>query len=176
MSIVGTATGNANWLADKSATNHARFVTASGRIAEVFRGLSPRKTWTEVALRLKLCERSAKHRLAGTRYFSAEEIATLLRSEEGLSFLTALMADAKPRWWQLFQSHRALIDARRSQAVARRQLQEAIDADADLTAAIARADAFQDEDFHRPHADALRSARSLSRSTVATATKGRKRQ
>jgi hypothetical protein len=140
-------------------------------IVLAFREIFPRKTWLEIAGWFGLSERGAKHRLAGSREFTAEELAIMLRSEHGLRFLSAVMADARPRWWVAFKSQAAITNARRHEAAARRSLQEAVDATADLSAAIARTEILPDQDFHRGHVDALRTMGSLPNSAVASASK-----
>jgi transcriptional regulator with XRE-family HTH domain len=132
-----------------------RSISPAMRVA---RGLWPSKTANELAGLTGASVRTAERWLAGERTLSAGALSALLRSEYGLDFLAAVMADAQPRWWQRIQAYFAAIDAQRLQRAARRKLKEAIDADADLTAAIARADALlvQDEDFYRPQSDAVR--------------------
>jgi hypothetical protein len=145
-------------------------------IALAFREVFPRKTWLEIAEWFGLSERGAKHRLAGSREFTADELALMLRSEHGLTFLSAVMADATPRWWVAFKQQVAMKDARRLEAAARRKLQEAIDAEADLSAAISHTDALLDQDFVRPHSDALRAmGRVRDRAVAAPAGRGQRR-
>lgn len=134
------------------------------RMIKVAKVISPVKTWTYLAELLCLKERAAKHRVAGTRELTVDELAVLLRSEHGLDFLVALMADAEPAWWRRAKAYFAAIDAQWLQRAARRRLREAIDADTELTAAIGRADALlvQDEEFYREHADAVRAAARVS--------------
>jgi uncharacterized protein YutE (UPF0331/DUF86 family) len=98
-------------------------------------------------------------------------LAIMLRSEHGLRFLSAVMADARPRWWVAFKSQAAITNARRHEAAARRSLQEAVDATADLSAAIARTEILPDQDFHRGHVDALRTMAGVSDRTMAQTAK-----
>lgn len=89
------------------------------------------------------------------RDFTAHELALLLRSEDGFQFIAALMADADPQWWRGVRKANALGAMRRQQ----KQLQEAISELEQVDGALARAEAalsVSDEDFHRPHVDALR--------------------
>lgn len=127
-------------------------------------------------------ERDAKYRLAGERKFSGAELAKLLQTEEGFHFIAAIMADAatKPQWWRICAPTMEAADIRTMQLKAQRRIKKAlegaIDADKDLSAAIARADtfAFYDPDFYRPHSDALRSMASVPDRAVAPS-KGPKR-
>ena len=59
----------------------------------------PQKTWAHLASMLGLQERAAKYRVSNTRAYTADEIRTLLQSEDGLEFLNAIMAEAEPKWW-----------------------------------------------------------------------------
>jgi len=122
------------------------------------RSLWPRKTAAELAELTGASLRTAERWLAGERTLSTDALAALIRSERGLDFLVALMADAEPVWWRRVKAYFAAIDAQRLQRAARRRLREAIDADTALSAAIGRADALlvQDEEFYREQGDALR--------------------
>ena len=68
-------------------------------ISEIFRSKYPNKTWAFLASCIGLQERAAKHRLSATRPYTVSELRTLLRSEDGLEFLEALMEGAEPKWW-----------------------------------------------------------------------------
>jgi hypothetical protein len=114
----------------------------------------PRKTWLRLIEFTGLSERTAKYRMSGQRDFSASELAALLRSERGLDFLAAIMADAEPKWWVMVRSAFKLGAMRRH----RQQLQEAINEAERLGDTLARAETALgvcDEDFHRPQIDAL---------------------
>ena len=170
--IVG---GNAKTGSAVSVTRNDQNGALQKAIALAFREIFPRKTWLEIAEWFGLSERGAKHRLAGSREFTAEELALMLRSEHGLTFLSAIMADATPRWWVALSQQVAIKDARRYEAAARRKLKEAIDAEADLSNAISHADALLDQDFMRPHSDALRAMSRLPDRALAASSKGRGR-
>jgi len=136
-------------------------------------GLWGRKAITILQQDTSRSERTVRYWRAASRAPSAGDLATILRGEDGLSFLSAIMADARPAWWKLFQQQVAAIDARRLQRAAERRLQEALDARSDITDAIARADALLvgDPHFYRPHADAVRSMAGVSDRPVAPASK-----
>jgi hypothetical protein len=129
-------------------------------VMHVARSLWPRKTAAELAEITGVSLRTAERWLAGERALSTAALAALIRSEHGLDFLVAVMADAEPAWWRRVNAYFAAIDAQRLQRAARRKLREAIDADTALSDDIRRADALlvQDEDFYRGQADALRAA------------------
>lgn len=52
---------------------------------------------------MKLPERTAKHRLAGTRPYDFDDAIKLLRAEVGFDVLTAIMGDKKhwPAWFKI---------------------------------------------------------------------------
>jgi hypothetical protein len=145
-------------------------------LVECAKGISPRKTWAYLASLIGASERVAKHRMAGSREFSIDELARMLRSERGIDYLVTIMGNAEPQWWHAFKKQVAVSDSIRMQRAARRKLQEAIDADADLTAAIARAVALSDPEFHRPHVDALSSTGRVLDRAVAPAAGRSKRK
>lgn len=61
------------------------------------------KTWAYLAFFLKVGERTAKHRLAGTRPYDFDNLVDLLRSDAGMEVLRALMGDPKrwPAWFKI---------------------------------------------------------------------------
>lgn len=132
----------------------------SGHIIKALGIVFPDDTVKSLARVLGIPFDTANNKVHGRRNFSADELAVLLRTDDGFEFLTAIMADAQPQWWRLVSGYMQVRDVQRLQAEARaklrRAVRDAINADTDLTAAIARADAFSDTDFHQPHADALR--------------------
>lgn len=167
LSIVGA---NAKSGGAVSYTKRTQNGSVTKSIVLTFREIFPRKTWAAVADMLGLEERTAKHRLRGTRRFSDDEIAELLRSEDGLKFLAAIMGDAKPRWWRGFLAHIAAGNARRAMRAQEQLLREAISAVESVGSAVSQADAalaFQDEDFMRPHVDAMRAVTRVPHSAMA---------
>lgn len=139
------------------------------------KAIFPRKTWAYLAVLIDVPERTAKHRLAGSRSLSIDELRMLLRSDQGFEFLSALMEGAECRWWRQCRVMMRAVSARAQRARITRELHEAVDADRDLSAAINRAEAalaFQDEDFMRAHVDALGTMARLPDRTVAPTKRG----
>lgn len=153
--------------------------TRNGYIAAAVRRIFHEDTVKTFARFTGLSVGAANKKVHGQRTIDADEMARLLRTDDGFEFLTALMADAQPKWWVLCSAFMEVREAQRLQAEARlrirRAVRGALNADADLTAAISRADALSDADFHRPHADALRSMAGVPDRAVAAAAKGRAR-
>lgn len=127
-------------------------------ITEILRAKNPRKTWAFVADAFGLKERAAKHRLANSRAYSIEELQVLLQSEDGLDFLSALMADAEPKWWWWAKQVMAVAAIKRRRAEdeqeilkletsapadsgpARRRIKGALDANRSIKSSIDRAE------------------------------------
>jgi hypothetical protein len=149
-----------------------RSISPAMRVA---RSLWPRKTAAELAEVTGASVRTAERWLAGDRALSTAALAALIRSEQGLDFLVALMAGAEPAWWRRVNAYLAAIDAQRLQRAARRRLREALDADAAFSADIERAGALlvHDEDFYREQIDARRAAARLPRSSLVKANRTR---
>lgn len=114
------------------------------------------------------------------RGLSADALANLIRSEEGFRFLNAVMEGAQPKWWRVCAPLMEFAEVQEMQLRARKKLrrvmQGAVDADADLTAALARTEAalsVQDADFHQPQIDAQRAMARVHHRAVDTP-KGRR--
>lgn len=46
-----------------------------------------------------MTERKAKHRLAGSREYTVQELQAMLQSDDGFEILQVLMAQSEPKWW-----------------------------------------------------------------------------
>lgn len=145
-----------------------RIIQVSQRIIEWQR--SPQK---ELARTAKVSPRSVEYWGDG-RSLSSDALANLIRSEEGYRFLEAVMAGAKPKWWRLCVPLMDFAEVREMQIAARKKMrravQGALDADDSLSASIAATEAalpFSDEEFRRPHLDAMRAMAGPSHRAVA---------
>lgn len=147
--------------------------TATAAVLRVAQGLFASKVVQNVIAETGASESTVKRWKSGRREMGVEDFAKLLRTEEGVLYLTAVMAESQPTWWQMFCAHLDKADAQRLQAQARNRLRRAVtrglDADAALTAAINRAEvlAFQDPEFSGAHVDALRSFGRVPNSAMA---------
>ena len=74
-------------------------------LVAVARALWPSKADMELASRAQVSERMARYLLAKKCGMSAEALANLLRTEDGLQFLRAAMSDSKPVWFRDFERH-----------------------------------------------------------------------
>lgn len=117
----------------------------------------PQKTWAHLASMLGLQERAAKYRVSNSRAYTADEIRTLLQSEDGLEFLAAIMADAEPKWWWWAKQVMTVASIKRrrhedeqeilkletsapAETGARRRIKGALDANRNIKAAVDRAE------------------------------------
>lgn len=178
-SSVSIAVGKANPGGAETCTAFTGTCTTSRIISETLARICPDKTWAYIANLIGVKERAAKHRKAASRPYSADDLRKILHSENGFIVLAAIMADSNARWWKVCFPLMQVAEVQAMQLRARKKISQAllgaVDADADLTAAIARADTLlvHDADFARPHADAVRAMAGLSRGPVA-ATRRRK--
>jgi hypothetical protein len=181
MSAMSATAGNfAKTRSAKTCTKSTAFGTANAAIACAVREIYSSKTAETLAVWLKLALRTAKHRLAGTREFTVDELETLLHSEHGFKILVALMRRAKrpPSWWAVCEPLMDLADAellvaaireRTSAVIAKRE--ETAD---ELTTEIRRTQALA---IHGPgpareHLRALQSYAGADRRVVAAKTRG----
>jgi hypothetical protein len=170
--------------------------TKTGGIAPVVRGLQsltseflkrnfPEDTYALIARLMGLrTKKTAENRITGARGFNENEVASLICSELGARYITALM-DAIPeeQWPDWYRIHRPLMelaDAEKLIAAARSKTAKAIrrtvDADDQVSAAIRRAQALsvQDPEFHSGTLAALGAiAGVFHRPMAAPARKGR---
>lgn len=173
MSRASATTGNfANLGSAKTCTDFSGSCTTvselQASITNILRAKNPYKTWAFVADLFGLKERSAKHRLANSRAYTIEELQALLRSEDGLDYLAALMGDAEPKWWWWAKQVMAVAAIKRRRAEdeqeilkletsapaevgARRRIKGALDANRNLKASIDRAETALG--FRRPDVD-----------------------
>jgi hypothetical protein len=179
-SYAGAAT-SANLGSAKTGNAFTQSGTISLIVAKRLREIFPEKTWTYVCELIGAKERVAKHRLAGTRDFTADDLAKILHSECGYDVLAALMAAApnKPMWWRICSPLMRLADVKKMEAAQEKiisgVLKDSIDARTSLTAARQRAEAvaIHDPEFHSVTLDALRGI-SLVPDRAVAATKRRK--
>jgi len=66
----------------------------------------------------------AQYWLAERYELSADHLAALLRSDDGLKFLEAIMGDARPIWWRRFRHQIRLATARADLVRVQRELEE----------------------------------------------------
>lgn len=106
---------------------------------------------------LGLQERAAKYRISNSRAYTVDELQVLLQSEDGLEFLSVLMADAEPKWWWWAKQVMTVASIKRrrhedeqeilkletsapAETGARRRIKGALDANRNIKAGIDRAE------------------------------------
>jgi plasmid stabilization system protein ParE len=170
---VSLTAGKSNAGGAETCTALTDVCTTSQIVSEALARICPEKTWAYIATLTGRKERAAKHRKAGSRRYSAADLHAILNSDSGFIVLAALMAGSRVKWWRVCHPLMQVAEVQAMQLRARKKISEAlqgaVDADTDLTAAIARADALlvHDEDFARPHADAIRAMARVQNSPVA---------
>ena len=97
--VVALNSENSKSSAGKSFTGRARTFPISEAVANVIKGLWPKKTAQHVSYVTGCDERTVKFWLAGETRMSVESVAALLRTDEGFSILSAIMGDCKAPWW-----------------------------------------------------------------------------
>lgn len=95
--------GNAKPNMEEVFRGSGRSLPPNEAIARVARALWPVKTDLELSIRAGTSDRACRELLAGRGGMSLEAVANLLRSEDGLEFLMALLGDASPTWRRLLE-------------------------------------------------------------------------
>ncbi|QUS39529.1 hypothetical protein RPMA_12305 [Tardiphaga alba] len=165
------------------------FSAVSIDLTQVAKSKFPQKTWAHLASMLGLQERAAKYRVSNSRAYTADEIRTLLQSEDGLDFLAAIMADAEPKWWWWAKQVMTVASIKRrrhedeqeilkletsapAETGARRRIKGALDANRNIKAAVDRAETalgVQRPNLDSRDADAAGAGARLSGRSVAPA-------
>jgi len=70
------------------------------RIHTAITGIFPVKTAANMSAVTGLTPRACEYFLSRRTGLSSDAIVALLASEDGLTYLTALMGDARPAWWK----------------------------------------------------------------------------
>lgn len=155
--------------------------TQSGAVIDAFRNIFSEHATKILSRILRLSDGAAKKKIQGERVLSLDDFAKMLRTERGFHYLTAVMADSNVKWWRICRPMMEVAEVTELQLVARRKLKRAIsgafNADADLTSAIARADALliHDSEFYGHHADAQRAMAGVPHRAVApSSSRGRR--
>lgn len=92
------ASGKANPGLEKVFRVSGRSLPPIAAIARVARRIWPVKTDREMSLRTGTSDRACRDLLAERGGMSLDAITSLLKSEEGIDFLEALLGDATPAW------------------------------------------------------------------------------
>lgn len=96
-------TAEANSRGARACTKTGKGLHPISAFAPIFRALWPRKTCAELQARTGISERMAKYLLSERYSLSADHLTHLLRSDDGLRVLEALMTDKPPAWWRDFK-------------------------------------------------------------------------
>ncbi|HXJ02904.1 MAG TPA: hypothetical protein VNH44_16915 [Micropepsaceae bacterium] len=110
------------------------------------RELFPTKTALQLVEITGCPLRTVESWMEGSVKIPSDALVDLLRSDYGREFLSAVMADATPRWWLQLKAFFGAIDLAVAQRIHRRKMKALLDAD--FASQIPHAALFQDEDFY----------------------------
>lgn len=102
-SSVLAAAGKSNSRGAQTFTRSHTSVHLTDALMRVAQSIWIRKPVANLIAKTGVSERQAKYLLARKRGISAEALVSLLRSEDGLQFLEAMMGEARPYWWKAFK-------------------------------------------------------------------------
>lgn len=156
-----------------SGNKYPKTSTIQPRLIEAVKSVCPVKTWGYLAKLLGISERVAKHRLYCSREFTADEIAGLLRSEDGIHFLVAMMDEARPKWWRTMLRMGVLGGIERRRESDLNLLRKVAHVSDQTAAELPAALMVQDSEFYGPVFDALDAVARGPGSAVAPAKRGR---
>lgn len=109
-----------------------RTLPLNAAVTRVLSALWPSKRDMRLAAITGAADRTARDWLALRANYSADALAALLRTEDGLQILEAVMGDARPAWWRKIKRASQLATLRSSiakQEQAIRQLELDLGAD-----------------------------------------------
>jgi hypothetical protein len=122
------------------------------------------KPWGPLASFLGIEDRTAQHRVHGSRAIDCDELAKVLWREDGWKLFAAVMeaAPRKPLWWKICRPLMRTAEMEKARLADRRELQEmlteALGNDARFAADLQAgrsAFALQDQNFYGAHAEAV---------------------
>lgn len=117
---------------EQSFRKSGRIVPLNDAITRVLQALWPTKRDMRLAAITGRTDRFARECLSLRSKYSADDLAALLRTEDGLQILEAVMGDARPAWWRKVKRASQLATLRSSiakQEQAIRQLELDLGAD-----------------------------------------------
>lgn len=118
--------GMVNSVGEARFGNSRSMLRSIDAVMRVAQALWPRKTAAQLAVRAGVSQRACEYWLARKSDLSADALTRLLRSDEGLDFLEAIMADARPEWWRDFK-RRTQLGALRREIEERRKTLERLE-------------------------------------------------
>jgi hypothetical protein len=93
-------------------------------VMRVAQRLWPTKTDQALAHKTGTSDRMCRYWLANKYKLSADDLAALLRSDEGFQILEAIIGEARPVWWRSFKRSVRRAELRRQQAAIQKALDE----------------------------------------------------
>lgn len=125
MSVVSiTAAKNAKPDQERSFQDQEASLPTNSIVMRVARALWPSKTDMALSHRTGTSDRMCRYWLSEKYKLSADDLAALLRSDEGFEYLTAIIGDSKPVWWRAFKRSVRRAELRRLHAQLARDIEE----------------------------------------------------
>ena len=97
---------------------------ANALVMRAARAVWPSKTDMALMAKTKRSDRTCRYWLENKYSLGADDLVLLLRTDEGLQFLEAVMGDAKPIWWAGFKRSVKRAELRRQQKAIQKALDE----------------------------------------------------
>lgn len=119
-----TAAAKPNSGPESPCLNQGKGFPANSIVMRVAQRLWPLKTDMALAEKTGTSDRMCRYWLQQRYSLSAGDLVSLLRSEEGLQFLRAIMAGARPVWWRRFERSTRLSALRAAQEQQRREIEQ----------------------------------------------------
>jgi hypothetical protein len=98
---------------------------ANGLVMRAVQAVWPTKTDMALAEKTRRSDRLCRYWIENKYSLSADDLVLLLRTNEGLQILEAVMGDVKPMWWRDFKRSVKRAELRRQQ----REILKALDED-----------------------------------------------
>jgi hypothetical protein len=116
-------TAVANYRGESPCAKSGKSLRPVAAVMAVVQAIWPRKTAAELVVRTGRSERMCQYWLSRKYDLSVDDLAALLRSDEGLQILEALMGDKRPAWWRGFRRQVEIAELRRRTEQSRRRLE-----------------------------------------------------
>ena len=97
---------------------------ANALVMRAARAVWPSKTDMALMAKTKRSDRTCRYWLENKYSLGADDLVLLLRTDEGIQFLEAIMGDAKPIWWRDFKRSVKRAELRRQQKLIQKALDE----------------------------------------------------
>lgn len=119
-----TAAKKAKATSERAFQNQEASFPTNGLLMRVARSLWPSKTDVSLSVVTGTSDRMCRYWLSNKYNISADDVAALLRGEDGFKFLEAIMGESRPLWWRDFKRATRRSELRRKQAELAKAIEE----------------------------------------------------